>query len=119
MNTNFNNVINVIEWAKELNLAITVSDINDNIIYMNDLSIATFPDIKIGDSMKNCHSNRSNEIINNLKESNVSNTYTIQKNGIKKLIHQSPWYKNGVVSGLVEFSIILPDEVPHHNRDAK
>ena len=117
MNTDFDNVENIIEWVKELHFAITVSDINNKIIYMNDKSQASFPDTKLGGNLNDCHSNRSNEIINNLKENNISNTYTIQKEGIKKLIYQTPWYENNVIAGLVELSIVLPNDIPHYDRD--
>jgi hypothetical protein len=52
-----------------------------------------------------------------------SNSYTISKNGVKKLIHQTPWYKIGkdgngkTIGGLVEVSIVLPDEMPHFVRE--
>jgi hypothetical protein len=117
MNTDFDGINNIIQWAKEVNFAITVSDINDNIIYMNDKSNATFPDIKVGDNLKNCHSNKSNEVINKIKENNIDNIYTIQKGGVKKLIYQTPWYINGIVSGIIELSIVLLDNMPHYNRD--
>ena len=117
MNTDLDNVRCIVEWATELNFAITVSDINNNIIYMNNKSKASFSDTKIGDNLDNCHSNSSNEIIKKLKENNISNTYTIQKNETKKLIHQTPWYKNGIVAGLVELSIIIPNNISHYNRD--
>ena len=117
MNTDINDFPQIPEWVKELNLAITVSDINNKIIYMNDKSKSTFPTTNIGDKLDNCHSKHSNEIINKMIENNISNTYTVQKNYIKKLIHQTPWYRNGIIAGLVEFSITLPANLPHHNRD--
>jgi len=43
----------------------------------------------------------------------------ISKKGKKKLKYQTPWYEDDakqVVGGLVEFSIILPDEMPHYDR---
>ena len=39
--------------------------------------------------------------------------------GKKKLIYQTPWYEDDdrqVVGGLIEFSIILPDDMPHYDR---
>ena len=49
---------------------------------------------------------------------NVSNVYTISKKGKKKLIYQTPWYEDdkNVPAGLVEFSIILPENMPHYDR---
>jgi len=45
-----------------------------------------------------------------------SNTYTVEKNGVKKLIYQTPWFEDGKVAGMVEFSIVLPTEIPHYVR---
>ena len=106
-------------WANELKLAITVADINDNIIYMNEKSKLTFPNSKIGDNLASCHKQISMDKVRKFKESDISNTYTIKKNGIKKLIHQTPWYKDGNIAGLVEFSIEIPNELPHFDRDVE
>ena len=38
------------------------------------------------------------------------------KHGQRKLIYQTPWRENGEVRGLVEISIVLPDEMPHYDR---
>jgi hypothetical protein len=46
----------------------------------------------------------------------ITNVYTIEKNGLKKMIFQSPWYKDGAVSGLIEFSFVIPAEMPHFVR---
>ena len=105
------------DWVDELNLSITVTDLDDNIIYMNEKSQSSFPSTSIGDNLHYCHQKFSNEIISKLKSENISNTYTIQKDGIKKLIHQTPWYISGELAGLVEFSIEIPNEMEHKNRD--
>jgi len=44
------------------------------------------------------------------------NIYTIEKNGVKKLIYQSPWYQNGKYAGFVELSLEIPFEMPHFIR---
>ena len=44
------------------------------------------------------------------------NVYTIEKHGIKKLIYQAPWYRDGEFAGLVELAIELPAELPHFVR---
>ncbi len=38
--------------------------------------------------------------------------YTIEKQGIKKLIYHTPWRKNGQIMGVVEFSMENPLEMP-------
>ena len=47
----------------------------------------------------------------------VPHCYTITKNGRKKMIYQTPWRIDGQVKGLVEISFVLPDEMPHYDRD--
>ncbi len=44
------------------------------------------------------------------------NIYSIEKNGVKKLIFQSPWFKNGEYAGFVELSLEIPFEMPHFVR---
>jgi hypothetical protein len=44
------------------------------------------------------------------------NVYTIEKNGIKKLIYQSPWFEKGEMKGLVELSLEIPFNMPHFIR---
>ncbi len=111
---------NIPDWAKSLNCAITVCDRNGIILYMNEKSQRTFEkwggkDL-IGKSLFDCHSLGSVETIHRLMNNNESNTYTIEKNGIKKLIYQTPWHQDGEVAGMVEFSIELPTEMPHFVR---
>ena len=49
-------------------------------------------------------------------ENNHPHCYTISKHGQRKLIYQTPWREDGEVRGLVEISIVLPDEMPHYDR---
>ncbi|CUQ61167.1 Uncharacterised protein [Dorea longicatena] len=44
------------------------------------------------------------------------NAYTIEKNGVKKMIYQTAWKQDGVVGGLVEISMEIPGEMPHYMR---
>jgi len=113
------------DFYKGLNIAITVSDKDGNVIYQNDSSLEVNGDAR-GRNLEQCHNPRSWEMIRHMIDDNVSNVYTISKKGKKKLIYQTPWYdeneelstENGArkPAGLVEFSIILPDEMPHYNR---
>jgi hypothetical protein len=108
------------DWAKELPLAITVCDQDAFIIYMNERSTSTFINSGgqelIGKSLFDCHSPGSNEIIRELLETGRSNIYTIEKKGVKKMICQVPWFKNSIIAGLVELSIVLPESLPHFIR---
>lgn len=109
-------------WSQELSLAITVMDTDGKILEMNDQARATFAKYGgadlIGKSLYDCHTENSKQQIMRLLNDKTSNTYTIEKGGKKKLIHQTPWYSNGKISGLVELSIELPSEMPHHVRPA-
>ena len=107
-------------WAEEMNCAVTVSDTEGNILYMNKLSRETFckpGETMVGKNMMNCHNQRSQQIIHKMIDEGCSNSYTIKKKGVKKMIYQSPWRENGVVKGLVEISMIIPEEMPHYDRD--
>ena len=45
-----------------------------------------------------------------------SDAYTIQKNGVKKLIYQAAWRENGEVAGPVEISMVIPEDMTHYIR---
>ena len=95
--------MNQLDYFKGLNLAITISAKDGEILYQNDSSIEVNGDARGRDLMK-CHNERSQQIIRHLK---------------KKLIYQTPWYEDDakqIVGGLIEFSIILPEEMPHYDR---
>ena len=114
------------DYFKGINIAVTVSDKDGNVIYQNDSSIDVNGDAR-GRNLEQCHNPRSWEMIRHMIDDNVSNVYTISKKGKKKLIYQTPWYETGngerataegklAPAGLVEFSIILPEEMPHYDR---
>ena len=106
--------------AKELPFAITVCDTEAIILYMNDRSISTFQkyggaDI-IGTSLFLYHHGASSDKLRELLDTASKNAYTIEKNGIKKIIYQSPWYKEGKFAGLIELSLEIPMEMQHFVR---
>lgn len=99
--------------------AITVCDTEGTVIYQNPKSLDTFKRTgnMRGKSLMPCHNARSREIIRQLLETCGTNSYTIEKNGVKKMIYQSAWRKaDGTVGGLVEISMEIPGEMPHHIR---
>lgn len=108
-------------WAKELPIAITVLDAEGIILEMNDKSAATFAADGgmelIGKSAMDCHPEPAHTKLRQLLQAPKANVYTIEKAGVKKLICQTPWSRNGKFAGIVEFSIQLPAEVPHFVRD--
>mgnify|MGYP000371069624 CR=1 FL=1 len=40
----------------------------------------------------------------------------VEKNGVKKLIYQTPWYQDGKYSGFVELALEIPFQMPHFVR---
>lgn len=106
------------DWAKEMNCAVTVCDTEGIIIYMNDKAKATFAshgDL-VGKSLMGCHSDRSKGIIAHLLETGGYNAYTIEKEGLRKMIYQTAWKQDGKVAGLVEISMVIPQDMPHYIR---
>lgn len=102
-------------WADELDCAVTVCDTEGTVLYQNDRSRNVNGDV-CGKSLIPCHNERSREIINRLLAQGGTNTYTIEKKGVRKLIYQTVWRSCGEVGGLVEFSLELPAEMPHYIR---
>ncbi len=108
-------------WMQELPIAVTVLDGDGIIVGMNHKSAATFAaeggkDL-VGKNALECHPEPSRSKLLQLLREPKANIYTIEKAGVKKLICQTPWYRNGRFSGLVELSIELPAEVPHFVRE--
>lgn len=103
------------DYYKSINISITICDTEGIVVYQNKKSLATFGD-KVGQSMMPCHQQRSQDIIHHLLDDAATNVYTIDKKGVKKMIYQTPWFEDGVVKGLIEFSIVLPEEMPHYVR---
>lgn len=112
-------------WADGLNeVAITVTDENGIFIDMNThskrVNLKDITKTIVGKDIKNCHNEKSNQIIQQIIDSKTPNVYTITKNGQKKLIYQTPWFnENGSFGGLVEFSLVIPEKMPHYNRDGE
>ena len=104
-----------LDFFKEINVAVTVSDAEGNVVYQNDSSVGVNGDVR-GKNMMGCHNERSQQIIKHLLNDAATNVYTISKKGKKKLIYQTPWLVDGVVKGLVELSIIIPETMPHYDR---
>lgn len=107
-------------WIKEFPAAVTVCDAEGILLEMNDKAAKTFEADGgrklIGSNMLDCHPEPSRTKTERLLLSRERNVYTIEKNGVKKIIYQSPWYKNGEYAGFVELSLEIPFEMPHFIR---
>ena len=109
-----------VAWMREFNAAITVCDQDGVILYLNDKAIETFAKdggrSLIGKNLLDCHPEPSRTTVKRLLEKRETNVYSIEKNGVKKLIYQAPWYEGGEFKGLVELSLPIPFQFPHFVR---
>jgi PAS domain protein len=107
-------------WAEQMNCAVTVCDREGVIVYMNSKSRQTFckdGGTLVGTNLFGCHPEHAQQKIRHMLATGESNSYTIQKNGMKKMIYQTPWRDaTGAIAGMVEISMVIPAEMPHYIR---
>jgi transcriptional regulator with PAS, ATPase and Fis domain len=108
-------------WVKEFPGAITVCDPDGIILEMNDKAELVFKDdggrALIGKNVFDCHPEPARSQLAEMMKTRQRNVYTIGKNGVKKIIYQTPWYINGEYAGFIELSLEIPIEMPHFIRD--
>jgi transcriptional regulator with PAS, ATPase and Fis domain len=107
-------------WSKEFPGAITVCDRKGKILFMNDRAVRTFDrdggEKLIGSNVLDCHPGPARRKLEGLLATGSTNVYTIEKEGVRKLIYQAPWYEKGALKGLVELSLEIPEKMPHRKR---
>lgn len=108
------------EWIKELPVAITVCDREGIITEMNEKSCQMFAkdggSNLIGSNVLDCHPEKARKKLAEMLETGSANCYTIEKNGVRKMIYQTPWYEGGEYRGLVEIVMEIPFDLPHFKR---
>ena len=107
-------------WTDGFIGAITVCDCDGIVVYMNDLSKKQFAksgdsDL-LGKSLIDCHPEPARSLLLKMLAEPTPNSYTIEKKGIRKMIHQTPWMEDGEFKGVVELSFEIPVELPHYVR---
>lgn len=107
-------------WTKQFPAAIIVCDCNGTILEMNDRAAKTSEgdggyDL-IGKNLLDCHPEPARSKVQRLLDTCEKNIYTIEKNGVKKLIYQSPWFEDGHYAGFVEMSLEIPFDMEHFVR---
>jgi PAS domain S-box-containing protein len=110
------------QWIQESSATITVCDTQGIIIEMNDQATKVFQKHGgkelIGSNVLDCHPEPARTKLRQLMEKQQTNIYTVEKNGVTRLIYQAPWYEGGQYSGFVEISFIVPNPMPHIVRDS-
>lgn len=111
----------VADWVWQIGCAVTICDAVGVVVYMNELARKTFAKHgeMVGRNLFGCHSERSQRMIRHMLATGETNAYTVTKGGVKKLIFQTPWRRDGVIAGMAEISIPLPAEMAHYDRDAE
>jgi transcriptional regulator with PAS, ATPase and Fis domain len=108
-------------WVEEFAGAVTVCDAAGVILEMNDRAARVFEKqggrALVGSNVLDCHPEPARTKLRQLMERREAQTYTIEKKGRKKLIHQTPWYRDGEYRGFVEIVLPLPEALPHFVRD--
>ncbi len=108
------------DWLKEINAAVTICDNQGIIVYMNEKSEQVFENDGgknlIGSSLFGCHPEPALTKLKEMLAHGSTNVYSIEKNGKKKIIYQTPWVNENVIKGMIEISFNIPDEMPHFIR---
>jgi len=107
-------------WIREFSNAITLCDLHGIVVEMNDKAVDSYQSYGgkelIGKSLLDCHPEPARSKLLRLLQTGEGNVYTIEKNGIKKLIYQAPWYPNNQRCGMVELALEIPFDLPHFIR---
>ena len=108
------------EWVKEFPAAITVCDVQGIILDMNEKAESNLQADGgrelVGKNILDCHPEPERSKLAGMLETSIKNVYTMEKNGVKKLIFQSPWFENGSYAGFVEIAFEIPLVIPHFIR---
>ncbi len=70
----------------------------------------------VGANVLDCHPEPARSKLAQMMINRQVNVYTIEKNGKRKLIYQTPWYEQGEYAGFVELSLEIPTDMPHFIR---
>jgi len=109
-----------IDWENEFNGAITVCDRQGIIVYMNQYSINQFKkyggEKLIGTNLLDCHPEPSKSQLKQMLKDCSENMYTTEKDGVTKIVFQTPWRVSGEFRGIVEISFRLSPEMPNFKR---
>ena len=70
----------------------------------------------IGSNVLDCHPSPAREKLAELMRGRLTNTYTSEKNGTKRLVYQFPCYQDGTYAGYGEISFEVPFAIPNFLR---
>jgi transcriptional regulator with PAS, ATPase and Fis domain len=109
-----------LDWLRGITAAVTICDNQGIIVYMNERSEQVFENdggkALLEKSLFDCHPDHVSLKIKEMLSDGSTNVYTIEKNGKKKIIYQSPWRDGKNIGGMIEMSFELPSEMNHFVR---
>lgn len=111
----------MLEYFNEVPYSVTICDKDGKILEMNDMAVNVLSHGQqiIGQNLLDCHPEPARTKLEEMLKNHNVNAYTIEKNGKKKLVYQSPWFKDGEFAGYIELSMEIPMEMPHYVRKPK
>lgn len=111
------------DYFENADVAVTICGKDGTILDMNAKSKRTFikpgePEI-IGKNVLDCHPEPARSLLADMLEDPRTNVYTVEKEGVKKLIFQTPWFDGDEYAGFMELSMVLPEVIPNRVRKPK
>lgn len=108
-------------WCDNFSGAVTICNPEGTILYLNKKACQTWADkggsALLGQNVLDCHPEPSRTMLAQMLQNQLSNCYTIEKKGLKKLIYQAPLYdKNNHYTHFVELVLELPGNLKHFER---
>ena len=111
------------DYFEGADIAVTICAKDGTILDMNQKSRKTFlkpgREEIIGHNVLDCHPEPARTLLNDMLKKPRTNIYTVEKEGLKKLIFQTPWYDGDEYAGFMELSIVLPESIPNRVRKPK
>lgn len=110
------------DWIAGFPGSVIVCDQNGTALYLNEIAAESYAasggQALVGTNLLDCHPETARARFQALLDSQQANIYTTEKQGVKKLIVQSPWYRDGEYAGIIELNLEIPGgEMPHFIRD--
>lgn len=108
------------DYFEEVDVAVTVCAKDGTILDMNGKSRKTNlrpgQESILGQNVLDCHPEPARSLLEDMLRNPRTNVYTVEKEGLKKLIFQTPWYDEGEYAGFMELSMVMPENIPHRVR---
>ena len=100
------------DYFEGADVAVTICAKDGTILDMNQKSRKTF--LKPGQETI-----LGQNVLADMLANPHTHIYTVEKEGVKKLIYQCPWYEGEEYAGFMELSIVLPEFIPNRVRKPK